>query len=92
MKKKKRKKSGTKRGKAFKKAAATGISKFKDAAAFVYKHRNRIKEAAELVAAVLGTASQIIGKVPGKKADRRREVLRDRKSKKPSKNARTSLN
>ena len=53
------------RTKAFKSAARTGIGKFKAAAEFVYKHRDKIKEAAELVAAVLGTASQILGK-PGK--------------------------
>ncbi len=63
---KKTKKKTKKNAKAFKKAAATGIGKFKEAAEFIYAHRDEIKEAAKLVAAVLGTASQILGK-PGRK-------------------------
>jgi hypothetical protein len=63
----KRKKGSKAKGKtqAVRQAAATGITKFKEAAEFVYKHRDKIKEAAELIAAVVGTASQILGK-PGK--------------------------
>ena len=59
--------------KALKSAALTGLGKFKTAAEFVYKHRDKIKEAAELVAAVLGTASQILGK-PGKSGGRKRKA------------------
>jgi hypothetical protein len=68
---KKTKKSTKKKVKAFKKAAATGIGKFKEAAEFIYAHRDELKEAAKLVAAVLGTASQILGK-PGRKSSRKR--------------------
>ena len=60
------------RTKAFKRVALTGIGKFRTAAEFVYKHRDKLKEAAELVAAVLGTASQILGK-PGKSRGRKRK-------------------
>ena len=70
---KKKKKGATKKTKVFKQAAAVGLGKFKDAAAFVYKHRGKLKEAAELVAAVLGTASQILGK-PGKSRHRKRKT------------------
>ena len=68
---KKGKKSAKTKTKAFKSAALTGIGKFKTAAEFVYKHRDKIKGAAQLVAAVLGTASQILGK-PGKSRGRKR--------------------
>ncbi len=68
---KKTKKSAKKNVKAFKKAATTGIAKFKQAAEFVYAHRDELKEAAKLVAAVLVTASQILGK-PERKAPRKR--------------------
>lgn len=52
--------------------AASGTEKAKEAAQFVYKHRKKIMEAVELLAAVLGTASQVLGK-PSKpsKASRR---------------------
>jgi hypothetical protein len=73
---KKKNKTTKAKGKVFKRAAATGVEKFKIAAEFVYKHRDKIKEAAQLVAAVLGTASQILGK-PGKS----RAKSRDRKRK-----------
>ena len=69
---KKAKKTAKTRTKAFKRVALTGIGKFRTAAEFVYKHRGKIKEAAELVAAVLGTASQILGK-PGKSRGRKRK-------------------
>ncbi len=69
--KKKTRKSTKKKVKAFKKAAAVGIGKFKEAAEFVYAHRDELKEAAKLVAAVLGTASQILVR-PGRKAPRKR--------------------
>jgi hypothetical protein len=72
-KKDKESKKTAKRGaKAFKKAAVTSLGKFKTAAEFVYKHRDKIKEAAELVAAVLGTASQILVK-PGRSRGRKRK-------------------
>lgn len=59
------------KAKGFKRAALGGIRKFKTAAEFVYKHRDKIKGAAELVAAVLGTASQVLVK-PGKSRGRKR--------------------
>jgi hypothetical protein len=68
---KKTKKRTKKKAKAFRKAAASGIGKFKEAAEFIYAHRDEIKEAAKLVAAVLGTASQILGK-PGRKSSPKR--------------------
>jgi len=74
---KKTKKTAKTRTKAFKSAALTGIGKFKTAAEFVYRHRDKIKEAAELVAAVLGTASQILGK-PGKSRGRKPKSKKDR--------------
>ena len=73
----KAKKASKTRTKAFKRVALTGIGKFRTAAEFVYKHRDKLKEAAELVAAVLGTASQILGK-PGKSRGRKRKSEKDR--------------
>jgi len=73
----KAKKTAKTRTKAFKRVALTGIGKFRTAAEFVYKHRDKLKEAAELVAAVLGTASQILGK-PGKSRGRKRKSEKDR--------------
>jgi len=76
----KKTKSTARRGaRAFKSAAVTSIGKFKTAAEFVYKHRGKIKEAAELVAAVLGTASQILGK-PGRSRGRKRKSKQRLKS------------
>jgi hypothetical protein len=69
---KKIKKANKTRTKKLKKAAATSLGKFKTAAEFVYKHRDKLKDAAELVAAVLGTASQILGK-PGRSRGRKRK-------------------
>ena len=66
------KKTTKKKVKAFKKAAVTGIGRFKEAAEFIYAHRDEIKEAAKLVAAVLGTASQILGK-PARKGSSKRD-------------------
>ena len=74
---KKAKKTAKTRTRAFKRVALTGIGKFRTAAEFVYKHRDKLKEAAELVAAVLGTASQILGK-PGKSRGRKRKSEKDR--------------
>jgi hypothetical protein len=54
-----------KKTKRFKKIATSGAQKAKEGAQFVYKHRKKIMEALELLAAVVGTASQILGK-PGK--------------------------
>ena len=42
--------------------AKSGAEKAKEAAKFVYKHRKKIKEAAELILAVVATASTIVGK------------------------------
>ena len=42
--------------------AKSGAEKAKEAARFVYKHRKKIKEAAELILAVVATASTIVGK------------------------------
>ena len=42
--------------------AKSGAEKPKEAAKFVYKHRKKIKEAAELILAVVATASTIVGK------------------------------
>ena len=42
--------------------AKRGAEKAKEAAKFVYKHRQKIKEAAELILAVVATASTIVGK------------------------------
>jgi hypothetical protein len=42
--------------------AKVGVGKAKDAVQFVYKHRKKIIEAAEMVAAVVATASTILGK------------------------------
>ena len=65
-------KAGKTRGKALKRAAVTSVEKFKEAAEFVYRHRDKIKGAATLVAAVLGTASQVLGK-PSKSTRRKRK-------------------
>jgi hypothetical protein len=70
---KKARKAAKTKTKAFKKVALGGIRKFKTAAEFVYKHRDKIKGAAELVAAVLGTASQVLVK-PGKSRGRKRKA------------------
>jgi hypothetical protein len=61
-----------KRAKPFKKITTKGTEKAKEAAQFIYKHRKKIMEAVELLAAIAGTASQIFGK-PGKSRRRKRK-------------------
>lgn len=48
--------------KAAKSAAKMSAAKTKDAIHFAYKHRKKILDALELIAAVVGTASTVVGK------------------------------
>jgi hypothetical protein len=52
--------------------ATTSAGKAKDAAQFVYKHRQKIMDAVELLTAVLGTASLVLGKPEKSKRRRKR--------------------
>jgi hypothetical protein len=55
-------------------AAMLSAAKTKDAVQFVYQHRQKILDALELIAAVVGTASAAIGK-----PDKRRKKTKRRK-------------
>ena len=52
-------------------AATVSAEKTKEAVQFVYKHRKKILDALELIAAVVGTASTVVGK-PSKSSRRKK--------------------
>ena len=54
--------------------ATSGAGKAKEAAEFVYKHRKKIMDAVELLTAVLGTASQVLGKPEKSRRSRKRST------------------
>ena len=57
---------------AAKTAANVSAEKTKEAVQFVYKHRKKIMDALELLAAVVGTASAVVGKPDKSKRRKKR--------------------